>query len=965
MFSNDIDMTQRAKEKQTAKARRQPTVPVVEPKQERQISAADELHALLLLANEHLQHKRYGEAEASYRALLQADPSYPHALNNLGVLLMETRRLTEAEEVYRESLVYLPQSADTYNNLGNLFRDMNRFTEAEEALVMALNLQPGHIGARTNKGMLHLQTQQFEAAEAEFGKVLELLPHDTDSHTNMANLYRLTKRHDDAKAAVLRAIELGPTRAEPYISLANLLMDTAEFDLAEATYRRALELDPVNVYAHYNLSCLLLDRSYFEQARASFENVLRLRPDWSQAMGHVFYTAAHVCDWAGREARESALAATIADGAKGVSAFTLLLVDSQPRHLQGQFQKRCARLFALGELGDAALAPVPATVAPVTTGRIHIGYLSADFHSHATMHLLRGVLALHDRSRFCVYGYSYGQTRDEVTTDASDSCEVFRDLGMLSDQAAAEQIESDGIALLIDLKGFTQYHRIGITNRRPAPVIISWLGFPGTLGVERLADYIIGDTIVSPAASANDFSETLALMPNCYQPNDDQRPIGRAPTRQEAGLPEQGFVFCSLNRCYKINPKTFDVWCGILKRVPDSVLWLLAGDVKAMENLRCEASMRGVDPTRLIFAYNLPQTEHLGRLQLADLALDTFPVNSHTTASDALWVGVPIVTKTGASFVSRVATSLLVNIGLPELITEDDDAYAKLAIELALDSKRLGLLRRRLAKNRSTHPLFNTVTFTADLERLYEKIWQQHLDGKKEMILLSPKNAPMTSPPQANAPRAAAARPEKGIKNSRKPAAKPAAARLNVGCGRDILPGWVNLDKFALPGVDLVADLDECASNPLALPDDSVEEFLLSHVIEQVKYPLPLMQELWRVAKDGAKMVIKVPHGASDEAWEDPSHVRAYYTNSFGYFSQPYYWRADYGYRGDWRVDKITFLVTRAGNEGLTPQELLHRVNTGRNVVIEMIAELTCMKPRREPLQSLQNAPHLHISLQG
>ena len=317
------------------------------------------------------------------------------------------------------------------------------------------------------------------------------------------------------------------------------------------------------------------------------------------------------------------------------------------------------------------------------------------------------------------------------------ACELFRELRPLKDEAAARQIADDKIDILVDLVGYTGGCRPGITALRPVPVLVNWLGYAGTLGHSRLADYIIGDPISTPLAHAGHFSESLALMPNCYLPYDRNRTVGARPSRGEAGLPEDGFVFCSFNKGYKLNPETFEVWCQLLREVPQSILWLPWSSDAAVDNLRREAMARGVDPERLFFARLVKSVdEHLGRLQLADLALDTYPYTSHTTGCDALWAGVPMVTRIGETFASRVGASLLHAVGLPELIVEDWAAYFALAKSLALNPGILEAHRGRLAASRLTAALFDTARFTRDLEELYRMIWQQHQNGASGPVVL-------------------------------------------------------------------------------------------------------------------------------------------------------------------------------------------------------------------------------------
>jgi predicted O-linked N-acetylglucosamine transferase (SPINDLY family) len=353
------------------------------------------------------------------------------------------------------------------------------------------------------------------------------------------------------------------------------------------------------------------------------------------------------------------------------------------------------------------------------------------------------VLETHDASRFAIHAYSYGpEILDGQRERVRNACGVFRDIRVLKDSAAAERIAADEIDILVDLVGYTQDCRPLICARRPAPVLVNWLGYPGTLGHPRLADYIIGDPVVTPLAHAAHFSETLALMPNCYLPYDRGRSVGPRPSRQEAGLPEGKFVFCSFHQGYKLNPQVFDIWCRLLREVPQSVLWLQKSGDEMIGNLRREAQARGVDPERLVFAARVDSTaDYLGRLQLADLALDTHPYTSHSTGSDLLWAGVPLVTKIGETFVSRVAASLLRAAGMPELITEDWEGYFALAKRLALEPGTLSGLRSRLQAAHATAPLFDTERFTRDLEDLYLAIWQHRQNETSGPVVLTPGRA--------------------------------------------------------------------------------------------------------------------------------------------------------------------------------------------------------------------------------
>ncbi len=395
-------------------------------------------------------------------------------------------------------------------------------------------------------------------------------------------------------------------------------------------------------------------------------------------------------------------------------------------------QRACSETWMRGRLATAAdaRARLAFQFSPRDEGRqkIRLGYLSNDFQDHATALLLVETLEAYDGARFELHAYSYGRDDGKgMRARLRRAFDRFNDISQFSDEEAAKTINNDGIDILVDLKGFTEGTRTSILALRPAPIQVNYLGYPGTLG-PNLCDYIVTDRFCTPAGSAGDFAESFAMLPHSYQPHGRRDTVALAPNRTVTGLPEQGFVFCCFNQAYKFTPAVFDVWCRLLRYVPGSVLWLLATR-EAEGNLRGEAWKRGVDGSRLIFAGDLPHAQHLARLQLADLVLDTSPYGAHTTASDALWVGVPVITRPGATFPSRVAGSLLYAVGLPELVVEDQDDYFDLAYALATDAARLRNLRRTLACNRPSAPLFDVKAYTLALESLYARMWERYRLG--------------------------------------------------------------------------------------------------------------------------------------------------------------------------------------------------------------------------------------------
>jgi predicted O-linked N-acetylglucosamine transferase (SPINDLY family) len=442
-----------------------------------------------------------------------------------------------------------------------------------------------------------------------------------------------------------------------------------------------------------------------------------------------FIRTRRMCDWHDFDSR-ALFARGRLDEAEGARLPPFVLL-AEPG-LSAAEQRACSEASMRDRLAVAAeaRAQLAFRFLPWKEGRerIRLGYLSKDFQDHATALLLAESLEARNAQRFELYAYSYGMDDgNEMRARLRRAFDRFTDIHDFSDEEAATIINSDGIDILIDLKGFTEGTRTSILALRPAPIQVNYLGYPGTLG-PGLCDYIVTDEFCTPQNSADDYSECFAVLPHSYQPHGCHDEIAIAPNRSVAGLPEEGFVFCCFNQAYKFTPEIFDVWCRLLRCVPGSVLWLLATR-EAEGNLRGEAWKRGVDGSRLIFAQDLPHPLHLGRLQLADLVLDTSPYGAHTTASDALWAGVPIITRPGATFPSRVAGSLLHAVGLPDLVVDDQEDYFELAFALATDTARIEGLRRALNRNRRSAPLFDVNAYTLALEELYEKMWDRYRWG--------------------------------------------------------------------------------------------------------------------------------------------------------------------------------------------------------------------------------------------
>ena len=436
--------------------------------------------------------------------------------------------------------------------------------------------------------------------------------------------------------------------------------------------------------------------------------------------GHLLHTKMKICSWSDFELHLENITNKVSANQRVITPFPhLALTDSAILH------KQSSVIFAQNKYPfNFALGPIPKRP---KGNKIRIGYFSADFHNHATGHLMAELFELHDKSRFELIGFSFGpMANDEMRQRLEKPFDQFIEVGGKSDIEIAQLSRNLNVDIAVDLKGFTLESRTEIFSYKAAPIQVNFLGYPGTMGSDYI-DYIIADSTLIPIQSQQFYSEKVAYLPNCYQPNDRKRTISdKKYSRRDFGLPDQGFVFCSFNNNYKILPATFDGWMRILKAVEGSVLWLLEDSAGVVANLKKQAMKQGVNEERLVFAKRITLSEHLARHAQADLFIDTFPCNAHTTASDALWAGLPVLTLSGESFASRVAASLLNAIDLPELITTTQAEYESLAIELACNSKKLDSLKQNLAHNRLKSPLFDTPLFRKNLEAAYIQIYERY-----------------------------------------------------------------------------------------------------------------------------------------------------------------------------------------------------------------------------------------------
>jgi protein O-GlcNAc transferase len=518
-----------------------------------------------------------------------------------------------------------------------------------------------------------------------------------------------------------RALALKPGLAKAWLEGGIVLRELGRLGEAFGTVNKAVELDPALAEAWFEIGSLELKRKNYPDALSAFRRAAELRPGMAGVEGACFRAQMAIFDWQGFEIQRENLLASFRAGNPVLPPFFFVAVFDQPED-----QLRCARMWAW-----------PASAQTVWKGerydhpRIRIAYMSADFHEHPVAVQIAGMLEHHDRSRFEITGISVGpKDESKMRKRLQAGFERFIDAAALSDAKIADLVRELETDILVDLSGATEGARTRVYAKRCAPIQVNYLGYPGTMGTDY-HDYIIADRTIIPEHHRQHYSEKVVYLPNSYMPTDDTREISEARfARAELGLPADAFVYCCFNNNYKISPAVFDIWMRILARVDGSVLWLHERAARAADSLRREASARGVDPERLVFAERMPRlADHLARHRAADLFIDTFPFNAHTTAVDALWAGLPVLTCMGESFAGRVAGSLLHAIGLPELIATTAEEYERRAIELGADIGQLQALKQQLVRNRQATPLFATASFTRGIEDAFIRMHERHFAG--------------------------------------------------------------------------------------------------------------------------------------------------------------------------------------------------------------------------------------------
>jgi predicted O-linked N-acetylglucosamine transferase (SPINDLY family) len=669
--------------------------------------------------------KRFDEAVASYDQAIALVADDASAFYNRGVALQELKRFEEAVASYDRVIALKPGYADTFFNRGNALHALKRFDEALASYDHAIALKGDYAEAFNNRGVVLKELKRTDEALANCDKAIALKPDYVEAFNNRGNALQELKRFDEAVVSYDQAITLRPDYAGAFNNRGNALQELGRLEEALASYNQAITLKPGHADAFNNRGNALQELKRFDEAVANYDQAIALVSDHKFAFSGLADCAIKVCDWTQRDKLSGEVRRHVIEQKSQISPFLLLgYSDDAALHLS------CAKNYVLDRFGTTPQCFGSGAI--WRNEKIKVAYLSSDFRLHPLSFLIAELFERHDRSRFEVIGVSFGpDDGSDMRSRLVAAFDRFIDVRMQGDQEVARLINDLRVDIAVDLNGHIQHARLGILAFRPAPIQVSYLGYPGTTGADFI-DYIIGDAIVLPFDQQPHYTEHIVHLPDCYQVNDRKRMIApNTPTRQDLDLPAEGLVFCCFNNNWKITPAVFDVWMRLLKAVDGSVLWLLRDNGDAETNLHKEAAARGIDPTRLAFAGRLPLEDHLARHRLADLFLDTLPCNAHTTASDALWSGLPVLTCCGKTLGGRVAASLLNAVGLSELVTHSLEEYEALALRLATDWSLLRGYRDRLEHNRLRFPLFDSNRFCRHIEATYTIMWEVWQRGER------------------------------------------------------------------------------------------------------------------------------------------------------------------------------------------------------------------------------------------
>lgn len=689
------------------------------------------------------QRGKFGEAEAMARDVLAGNPRHAPLLQFIGILCHSQHKHDEAVGLFAKAIKIDPRSGEGHYNLGNALASLGRHAEAVASFERSLALRPGNYDSLNNLGLALNALQRHGKAEMVLRQATAAAPRMPAAHFSLGLALEGQRRLPEAVECLKTALACGHTDpAAVYSNLARLFLLWDRSLAAIDCLQKALQAKPRELSIILSLAEAELRIGRFTDAARDFAAGLAIAPNDQRFLTGLLFARRNGADWSDQGKLRKQLAEQFGRGDVPDEPFRLLsLCDDPALHLEAsrRFVARLAQVPKIAKAGGGK----------ATAAKLRIAYLSGDFRHHAVSMLAAGLFEHHDRQRFETFAYSWGDDSSPLRRRLQQAFDHFIDVSATPDERVAAQMREAGIDIAVDLQGFTGRLRLGILAQRPAPIQVSYLGYPGTMGADWI-DYIVADHFVIPGNERQHYSESVVCMPDCYLVNDDKRPHpGPAPERATLGLPEEGFVFACFNNTWKTTPEVFDVWMRLLERVPTSVLWLYCKEEDdkvptIAQNFRREAGKRGIGAERLIFAPFAPFDEHVRRLQSADLFLDTLPYNAGSTASDALWAGLPLLTCTGRSFVARMAGSLLHAVGLPELVAATLEEYEAIAVRLATDAAAYTAVRSKLGSARTHAALFDTARFTKNLEAAYQAMWTRHREGKPPAhidLAVGPANA--------------------------------------------------------------------------------------------------------------------------------------------------------------------------------------------------------------------------------
>ena len=718
--------------------------------------------------------KRYDESIVKFDRAILLDSRCIDAYYNKGISQQELKLFNEAVSSFNSAIALNPNDADAYYNRSISLRKLKRFDEALESINYCIALQPDYPDAYCNRGSILVDLKQYEEALVDHEHAIQLNPNYAEAYNHRGNALQFLKRFDDALESYNDAIELKADYAEAYSHRGSALQNLKRFDEAIVSHDKAINLKPDYAEAYNNLGYTLQSLKRFDEALLNHNKAIALKSDYAEAyyfrayvlenlkrldealLDHeqsillnseidftfacLLHTKMHLCIWDDFTNQVYQLSQKINSDEKVASPFTVVALIEDP-----EIQRLSAEIFAkvLYPLNN----DLPKIARYSKHFKIRVAYFSVDFRIHPVAALTAELYETHDRNQFEIYAFSFGpDTNDELNIRIKAGVDYFYDVRTMSDKDIAILTRSLEIDIAVDLGGYTADSRTGIFAMQVAPIQVNYLGYPGTMAAEYM-DYLIADHTLIPKHLQQHYLEKIVYLPNSYMVNDSKIKLSkRVFTREEVGLPPKGVVFCCFNNFYKITPNIFNLWMNILQQVDGSVLWLPEGNLTAIKNLKAEALKYTINENRLVFAPRLPLMEdHFNRLQLADLFLDTLPYNAHTTASDALRMGLPVLTCMGESFASRVAASLLNAVNVPELITHTLEEYETLAIDFATHPEKLKAIKEKLEINLPTAPLYDTPLFMRHLESAYQEMYSRYQKGLEPDHIVVEGQSPLSA----------------------------------------------------------------------------------------------------------------------------------------------------------------------------------------------------------------------------